>query len=167
MAGMTNDNGTALLVPMYVDALVINQKITAPRAYNRWRMDYSRMNDFESPMLPPFQDQKPDPPSVGVHLHWTLPSGLRHGVGNLKGEVKFPFVPNRWLVVRTQSGESQAGASPVSAWIVLSDARGDDYTSSFLDESKSTAGQVVPTGLGDSKTLQEWDETRGENAIPP
>jgi len=173
MAGTTTENGTALLVPMHLDALVINRQITAGGVYNRWRMDYSQMNEFESPMLPPFDDQKTEPPRVGVHLHWALPDGLTHGVENESGEIEFPFVPNRWLVVRIQPGGSQTGASPIAAWVVISDALelsdepGPHCTSPFLDPDprKSKPGHVAPARLGTNVTLEKWDAMMGEQGV--
>lgn len=167
MAGTTTDSGSALLVPMHLDALVINRQVTARGVYNRWRMDYSQINEYESPMLPPFDDQKTEPPEVGVHLHWALPDGLTHGLQNENGEIEFPLVPNRWLVVRIQPGGSQSGPSPVAAWVILSDALGSHCASPYLDPDpqKSKPGQVVPTRLGKRMPLKEWDEKLGEKGM--
>ena len=78
MAETTTDGGAVLLVPMHLDALVINRQMTARGVYNRWRMDYSQMNEFENPMLPPFDDQKTDPPPVyGFREHRTAISWPR------------------------------------------------------------------------------------------
>jgi hypothetical protein len=167
MAGTTTDSGAVLLVPMHLDALVVNKQETERGVYNRWRMDYSQMNEFESPMLPPFDDQKTEPPAVGVHLHWALPDGLTHGVENEDGEIEFPFAPNRWLVVRIQPGRSQTGAGPIAAWVILSDELGPHCASSFLDPDpqKSRPGQVLPTRLGDRRTIQAWDEGMGEQGV--
>ena len=35
----------------------------------------------------------------GVHLHWALPDALTRGAEN-GGSVRFPAVPDRWLVTR-------------------------------------------------------------------
>jgi hypothetical protein len=160
MARTTSDNGSVLLVPMHIDALVINRQITAAGLYNRWRFDYSQMNQYESPMLPPFDDQKTAPPSMGVYLHWALPDGLTHGVENEKGSIEFPLVPNRWLVVRLQE------AKPTAAWVVLSDELGASCASPFIDPQQSAPGQIVPTRLGGVRTLDQWDAAMGEAGVP-
>ena len=169
MAGSVAANGETLLVPMHLDALVINKKITARDAYNRWRMNYKQMKCFGNPMPPPFHDQESEPPPVGVHLHWALPDGMTHGVEDESGGIEFPYVPNRWLVVRIQPGGSPTGASLIVAWVILSDMYGDDCASPFLDPDpqKSKPGDVVPTGLGARVTIQEWDRMMGEKGVDP
>ena len=171
MAGTVAANGETLLVPMHLDALVINKKITARDAYNRWQLHYKRMNRFENPMDPPFDNQRPKV-EKGVHLHWALPDGLTHGVENEEGEIEFPYVPNRWLVVRIQPGASPDGTSSVKAWVVLSDKYGPDgsgCTSPFIDPDpqKSRPGSVKPTLLGSSMTLQDWNRMMDKGDVTP
>lgn len=65
------------------------------------------------------------PLSLGMHLHWELPDFFRRG-GQDKPDspIRFPQVPNRWLVTRTcSSGTAPAGSAPVShrSWIIESD----------------------------------------------
>ncbi|WP_347557373.1 hypothetical protein [Robbsia sp. KACC 23696] len=69
---------------------------------------------------------------AGIHLHWTLPQILRHGVQPKTavasdahaGAVRFPRLPNRWLITRFAT--SAAARSPTPAyrsrrWLVESD----------------------------------------------
>jgi hypothetical protein len=121
----------ALLVPIHLDALVLKNDRTVVEAMADFtRLPYSDGKRNFNPDIPniseeilsqPFQDLgfqlKP-----GVHLHWALPDGLTNAVvqaaqgnGNQKRKVSFPFVPNRWLVTRTD----QAGQK--KQWIVESD----------------------------------------------
>lgn len=55
----------------------------------------------------------------GAHLHWTMPDALLHGTQEENGEIRFPELPNRWLIVRFQ--ESSSRIQP-KAWLVQSDA---------------------------------------------
>jgi hypothetical protein len=65
------------------------------------------------------------PLGLGVHLHWELPDFFRRGGQDTpERPIRFPQVPNRWLVTRTCSaGTAPAGSAPVShrSWIVESD----------------------------------------------
>jgi hypothetical protein len=66
----------------------------------------------------------------GIHLHWALPDGLTHGSKTSAGDLEFPHVPNRWLVVRFW--DEKASPSRFRAWLVESDAvTGDDSAQSW------------------------------------
>ncbi len=177
---MTED--ATLFVPMRLDALVITESINnLPIAYNRWQMDYGQMNRFLNPMPEGFIDQKTEKPRPGVYLHWTLPEGLAHGVEKENGHIEFPFAPNRWLVVRIQSGREGSGPTAQS-WVVIADAycrKGTDHpdcqdcpedckgcTSPFLDPYRSRDGHIEPARLGRKVALAEWDPDKDQNGAP-
>lgn len=99
---------------------------------------------------------------LGVHLHWTLPAGLCHAVQREEGgEMVFPAVPNRWLVVRVAVTESN-GSTATASWIVESDRLSTTPT--------AAPGLVQPTVpvegmpgqgfryLGQSFTSDSWRE---------
>ncbi len=55
----------------------------------------------------------------GIHLHWTMPDALLHGIHTGDdGEIRFPALPNRWIVQRiwAKNGEIRQ-----KAWILESD----------------------------------------------
>src|SRR6185437_15407660 len=52
----------------------------------------------------------------GVHLHWAMPDALTHA-DTSAGGMKFPALPNRWLVTRV-TGAGRAARH----WIIRSDA---------------------------------------------
>ena len=54
----------------------------------------------------------------GAHLHWTMPDALLHGTQAESGEVVFPELPNRWLVMRLRADD---GCMLRKAWLVQSD----------------------------------------------
>ena len=127
----------ALLVPMSVDALVV--PTGGQKAVNL------------SPRLDLFDDVKlgamlrPQPWELddlaidldeGVHLHWRLPAALTHGVQTAaqSGQIEFPRVPNRWLVLRIAAIEAQS-----RAWIVRSDDVADTGTTTVLLTTKPSA----------------------------
>ncbi|AZK97628.1 MULTISPECIES: hypothetical protein [Streptomyces] len=116
----------ALVVPVALDALVVSPAVLRRDGFRSWRRNYLALNDYMSPE-PDEGDRQTDDPlfsHTGVHLHWTLPRGLRHGVEDpATGEVDYPLVPNRWLVTRF----SGTGTRRVRAWVVESDCPHTPY----------------------------------------
>ncbi|MEO3813961.1 hypothetical protein ABGB17_33610 [Sphaerisporangium sp. B11E5] len=109
-----------LVVPVGLDALVVNTALRGRDGFRTWQHNYQALNDYMSPE--PDEGDRESNAKVhnhtGVHLHWTLPRGLRHGVQDPRtGEIRYPLVPNRWLVVRF-SGTTTRRAK---AWVVESD----------------------------------------------
>nr|MCU0537866.1 hypothetical protein [Hydrococcus sp. Prado102] len=51
----------------------------------------------------------------GCHLHWALPDALTRGESDSQGNITFPIVPDRWLIIRTKNDVVQ------KQWIVESD----------------------------------------------
>jgi len=145
-----------LLVPIQVDAMALVGR--SGRAIRRPQMIYDNVEDFTTPEPQPFGDpisQTPD--ELGVYLMWTLPAALRHGTQKQAGSgaVEFPFVPNRWLVIRilTQPGAPAAATS----WIVESDAL-DDGTSPYLDAN------MTATQVGAKRDADTWTEPGAKGA---
>ncbi len=146
-----------LLVPIEVEAYVVNNAVLANKEVNiqRWQFNYPFLNKFTTPQPKAFTGTN-DLPGTGVILHWTLPDILRNGVQDADGSVHFPLVPNRWLVVR-YSGP--AAARTAVAWVVQSDALGDDDPVSggapFLDPHST---DIQPTSVGKVVALTNWKE---------
>jgi hypothetical protein len=120
----TLTGSTHLLVPIHIDALVVGKD---PKHF-RWANlapDYSKLerNFFVGADLRDLWGESTGL-DKGLHLHFRLPSALTHGdhtAGN--GELEFPKVPNRWLVVRFY--QQPAGTKGFTkAWIIRSDAEG-------------------------------------------
>jgi YVTN family beta-propeller protein len=120
-----------LLVPMHLDAMVLNQEASLATPFLRFQMEYNKLQSFNNPQPPPFAGASPQPPSAGIYLHWTLPKAHRHGTHQDDGSTDFPLAPNRHLIVRMQAGVSPDQA--IKAWIVQSDYLGDDGTSPYVD----------------------------------
>jgi len=116
----------ALLVPIHLDALVLENEETVLEAM----ADFSRLPYYDgkrkqnvnadAPYISeeivshPFRDQSLRL-GRGVHLHWALPDALTQGVNTAKGVV-FPTVPDRWLVTRTDDA-----GTVQKQWVVESD----------------------------------------------
>src|SRR5688572_17979310 len=66
---------TPLLVPMALQALLVNQDVQNGQEFHRWTPTYESLNEFADPIPAGFSESltKPD---QGVHLHWRLPSAL-------------------------------------------------------------------------------------------
>ncbi|MFF4615178.1 hypothetical protein [Nonomuraea jabiensis] len=119
----------ALVVPVGLDALVVNRNLLKRDGFRTWQHNYQALDDYMSPEPDEGDRQINEGDEQGkdrtyVHLHWTLPRGLRHGVQDPRtGRVRYPLVPNRWLVVRF-SGTATRRAK---AWMIESDCPNGDY----------------------------------------
>ena len=116
---------TAVLVPVQLDALVVNDAVRVGANFQRWQANYALLRHRLSPEPPPFAGIDTEfatrPERAGVYLQWQLPEALTTGhQDDPRSEVTFPLVPNRWLVVRTWSRPTDAVRQRV-AWIVESD----------------------------------------------
>src|SRR5580704_6215345 len=91
-----------LLVPINIEALVVGDTSNASGwadlkpDFRSIRFDTLLGQDLEKEPFSP-TSKLYDP---GIHLHWALPDGLAHGAKDANEELKFPQIPNRWLVVR-------------------------------------------------------------------
>ena len=134
-----------LLTPIHLDALVMPaiRSVVEPMADFRRLPYFDGERDISSgvPYLSEailsqaFEDQNLHLPP-GIHLHWILPQALARGVlrqsedsspphtGKVAGKnplkseeqhVRFPRVPNRWLIRRTLEGKLQR------QWVIESD----------------------------------------------
>jgi hypothetical protein len=132
-----------LQVPLRLQALCLDGEQTVVRALADYRLlpslhpqgDVDDHPNLSGAILtPPFTRDLPLP--AGIHLHWMLPSVLTRGESDASG-IRFPQVPNRWLILRSGGGQSDR------QWVVESD-------------------YLYPEGHGD-----EWEqEGKGEGDIP-
>lgn len=135
---------TPLVVPIDVEALVVNAAYQGAQPLRRWPFNYTALAQFNSPEPEAGQGQSTTrPPAVGVHLRWTLPAALRRGAAKpppeggspaAVGDVSYPAVPNRWLIVRlsTAPGGTRREAA---AWVLESDCPNPDSPAQYLVDS--------------------------------
>ncbi len=122
----TLTDSTHLLVPIHIDALLVGKKPTH-FSWANLAPDYAKLiKDFfvGADLRDLSGDSQPLP--GGLHLHFRLPTALTHSASDPKsGELDFPKIPNRWLVVR--SYQQPAGTKLLTkAWLIRSDAEGSD-----------------------------------------
>lgn len=144
-------NTTPLIVPMEVSALLVNGYTRLHTNFQRWKLQYNLMAQFQSAEPLPFsgysQQFQSATSSNGIYLHWTLPAALRHGtMGEGASGPNFPKVPNRWLVMRCNRMPN--GTSPdYGAWVIESDYADPNLgTSSFM--VPNAQGQVLASYIG-------------------
>src|SRR5579863_1121226 len=121
-----------LLVPVSLEGLVVSGgkteavKILAPRfdLFGRKRVPPLGRSIRAEPWNPLIPDLELD---IGIHLHWALPAALTHGIQSRTGEIEFPPVPNRWVVLRVPV---EKHLTP-RAWVLQSDYLGRDGTNHF------------------------------------
>ncbi|CAN5267917.1 hypothetical protein BH10PSE19_BH10PSE19_00780 [soil metagenome] len=147
-----------LSIPMQIDAWVVNNAVLQPspdhpeQVIRRWTLDYSQLNNFMSPMPDPFSAET-NTAAVGIYLHWTLPVGLRHAIQDdaNNSTMQFPYVPNRWLVIRYYGPIEKRIAM---AWVIESDYMAD----ATIATSPYPAGKVGQTKIGRCIPLAGWQE---------
>lgn len=75
--------------------------------------------------------------------------------------ISFPFVPNRWLIVRYSPASAPSQPRPTKAWLLQSDSLDPNATASesnsFVNPFPSKPGAIEPTRLGTKATvLESW-----------
>ena len=160
--------GPGLLVPLTVDALLVGEPNRVPDAlWAQTGVAYAGLSRLSPAVVPFAAHSGSSIPGVGVHLLWTLPSALRRGhqipEGPDAGAVEFPFVPNRWAILRSHTpvdadGEPLPQPPSLKAGILISDAT----------PPPTQGGSLYPkdggvTGLGQYVPLDTWTGT----ATPP
>ncbi|MEU1376888.1 hypothetical protein ABZ442_24975 [Streptomyces triculaminicus] len=119
---MSVDN--TLVVPVEVAALAVNRQTRdtgGEHVFQRWSATFKDIGQGLPPEPRPFdgfEDWTDGRESrLGVYLQWELPAALTRGRSDdEEGVGDFPFVPNRWLVVRHAKS-----TRTLKAWIVESD----------------------------------------------
>lgn len=147
------DTSNFLLVPMNVQALVVNDLVLASTAFQNSQMNFGNLAQFLTPAPPPL-DTTAQKPGKGIHLHWDLPAAFKNASD--PNSADFPLVPNRWIVLRSWPGGGTQNRQ-LKAWILLSDQLGNTCTSPFIrpyTDSSGPAGQ--PTYVGASQLLAQW-----------
>ncbi len=153
---------TPLYIPMKVEALVVNNQVSGAQSFIRRRMDYTSLNDYQSPLKLDndagwAQDENP----LGVHLHWHLPEAMCHGTHDTqKSYPTFPLVPNRWVVLRF-SGTTEDRKT--KGWIIESDHLSTDAKTSpsrYIDpfEGVNKRDKVVIKRIGKKSDIADWKE---------
>src|ERR1700722_7694221 len=148
---------TSLLVPVYLDAWVVDSSFQTPLAL--YAADYAKLEQFASPFPPPYAAKgggEAKTANLGIHLHWALPDALTRGrPPSSGGEIDFPHVPNRWLVVRV--GLDAGGKSQCKLWVVQSD---------FLDtQIGTTAAALSGTGVSQISLAAGASEPIAANTV--
>jgi hypothetical protein len=149
-----------LYVPVAVRALAVTADTLKNTQFLRWQYNYSNLSNFLSPLGDPRKSAAN--PAPGVYLHWELPRIMREGVDS-GGNVTFPLVPNRWLVVRYMYGCSPA-QQPVG-WVIQSDYLPSVYKPATNAEGAPYVYPLIspcysfqPTAVGQNVALSSWTE---------
>lgn len=169
----TLHKGPRILVPVLIDGMVIDQDVltltrgdwaTAKAQYkNTVRYGAAFPKDTAvARSISTFPDI--EAPEIGVHLQWMLPKGLRRGQQDEQGKLKFPLVPNRWLVIRTWY--DQAGDLQVKGWVIQSDFikhPSSDYKGSYTLVQEEEDMKCV--AIGKAIPLEDWTGERAYRRV--
>ncbi|OAN79409.1 hypothetical protein A8B78_11790 [Jannaschia sp. EhC01] len=170
--------GPRLVVPMAVDCLLVGAPDVQGTTWARTLMNYQKLGlGLDEAAPPPFKPVcDAEKPKVGAHLAWTLPFALRRGAapdastqlesGDDAGELSFPPIPNRWLVLRAQY-DATGGAPKLTAWVILSDNLEPATGTIPLTVSQyPVPGAPGSAGtLGRVQDIADWQGTQSDN--PP
>ena len=153
MAVVPSD-ASSLLVPVQLDAWVVNPN--NQQALVQLVPNYTNLAYFTSPEQSPFEESAPVK-QIGVNLHWSLPDALTHALqqeptATTPAKSLFPYVPNRWLVVRFNAVSSPAQWQ-ATLWVINSDQLGGSVgsTNSLATGDKTltlTSGSLLAIPAG-------------------
>src|SRR4029450_8600623 len=163
-----------LIVPLIVEAFVVNDHTRRTRSFYRAEMQYNNISDPGNGDLGStdlnFVDQTNPQWSKyynGVYLKWRLPDALTRGVATGVAAPQFPCVTNRWLVVRY----TPLSLGTPTAWIIESDylwpvnaptpSNASQVGSMYVQAASSTDNTPVGVGMGRSVRLatgSKWTE---------
>lgn len=151
------DTDHTLIVPVTVDALVVNRgvRIRGGRGFRRWKPNFNLLRRNLTPEPRPFTNDEPEfndnADNDGVYVRWQVPEALRHGMPRDQGEpTVFPLVPNRWLVVRHVRDQLQH----VTGWLVDSDfLHSGDGTSRYLHPVRPGVQDLASTPYRSTVTI--------------
>lgn len=155
----------ALLIPISVQALLVNERVASSVAFERWTTVWGNLNKFIDPVPPPFGNTTNVTP--GVHLHWQLPRALTHGraPNDSTTNVEFPLTPNRWLVVRLATTPDATTPQTMTAWIIESDyLDANDGSTPYVDPA-STPTNIQTTLLGRNMQVGQWTGEQNTDAL--
>src|ERR1700739_12349 len=150
-----------LLVPINIEALLVGRTV-AGSGWINLKPDFRvlKANRILGQQLEnkPFESIVPDLHGPGVHLHWALPDGLTHGIKQSAGEITFPLIPNRWLIVRLwdQGGPAKPDLQ-FKAWILESDSITTDQKGTSFPRAKDGGFEFVFAGK--QFNVDEWKGT--------
>jgi hypothetical protein len=141
-----------VMVPVQLDVLMVREE------GGTWAQTAMAVPDPGSEpsaptLLPdPFSERAPRP--TGAYLHWALPDALTGGSGTAHGgDVSFPPIPDRWLIVRLSTPQPGARRA-VTAWVLESGGQQpvvtplDSWTEPEDPERTTTPGEQPLTALG-------------------
>jgi hypothetical protein len=154
MAGSMAESGTAgsgaaagLVVPIDIEALCIG---TDPGAiFQQNPFDFSKLKT-SAYLSNAIATGGLTSMSQGVHLHWALPDALTQGAEGA-GSVRFPAMPDRWLLTRVFCDPDGASPPAFDRWIVESNFYATDDPNAPVDRSATS----VPY-QGDQWDDQPW-----------
>lgn len=150
-----------LLIPINIEALLVGRTLQGSGWINL-KPDFRalRANRILGQQLEskPFESIVPDLYAPGVHLHWALPDGLTHGIKQGDGQIKFPLIPNRWLIVRLwDQGGADKPDFQFKAWILESDTITTDQKATSFPRAKNSGFESVFAGK--QFNLDDWKGT--------
>jgi hypothetical protein len=134
----------SLLVPVALQALVVPQGAKVDHALiGSVLVEGHGKHATEAPdgSPPPFEDD-PAGRQPGVYFRMALPDGLTRGQAEPGGALELPSLPDRWLVMRLESGASRKRR--LRAWVIQSDHRVVEQLQQFKEGQTKPGPAYIP-----------------------
>lgn len=173
MSNQSQAEGTqdALMVPMAVEALVVNPYVRKwPTTL--WRRFTPDWDGFATSGTPPFDSSgytTLDASNDGVYLHWAIPKAFTSAsipdpdkATSAHQSIVFPLAPNRWLVMRVGPLPQGTNSRPLTAWVIQSDylvkegSSAKPGSSPYVQPFSSTVGNLVPATIGTNIPIESY-----------
>ncbi|MEW2580536.1 hypothetical protein [Streptomyces syringium] len=140
-----------LIVPVKVDALMVNEATVKDSHFQRWTPTPASLAAHDNPEPGQLINFGSDD-DQGIYLQWTLPRALRTAYPadpELPGEEpRFPCAPNRWLILRHSRARSASATAKVAGWVISS-----DRVTPADDSFSEAVGDRLPSQIPDFENL--------------
>lgn len=103
-----------LYVPIHLEALVAGNKELQVKDMEA---DFSKIGKMPFGSTIQIDTRKMALLGKGIHLHWTMPDVLLHGVSQNE-EIEFPLLPNQWMILRLERKKNRIERK---VWVLRSD----------------------------------------------
>jgi hypothetical protein len=162
----TNSDSNYLVVPVDVEAMCVGHEDDSDNVFTDNPYQFNLLTHRNTiPLSKYIHKGTTSKLEKGIYIHWALPDGLTHGINdNETNEVKFPAVPNRWLVARMINGNENT----LKYWVVESDYVSDLNENDGLNiPGNLTSRKKVVQYMGRVTPLETWKEGEQDTYFNP
>ena len=165
----------SIIVPIAAQVIVVpnKNKVSKLDLSSRLNSDKNLGEEQQFDLNNLFNTTKKEYLKKGIHIHWKLPKALKHGIANDNGEIQFPTVPNRWMVVRYQTNLNSLTNIHSKTWLIKSDKIIEDKQANWVvleetyeEDTRENNGETIKKQKYIFKKIgvnEEWNNSFTEN----